>query len=223
MTDDELIAALRARVEAGDYLDKLEGTPGVDVQGGGAFRQHGDLLARLYCRGTPEYARAEAAGWLQRLPRLARANEAEVRRAERALDQSLPPLLRRSYLDVANGGFGPGYGLLGVRGGHRHERGAGIERYESDKCATLVSLLHWGCGIHSLVDCATPDARMWASDPNAPDDKDDPVFPQPYTLATWLARWLDGTLPQPFGVLDEATGRHRDATAAEHRAALADE
>ncbi len=31
---------------------------------------------------------------------------------------ALPPVLRALYLQVANGGFGPGDGLIGVRGGH---------------------------------------------------------------------------------------------------------
>jgi hypothetical protein len=30
---------------------------------------------------------------------------------------SLPPLLGRLWVEVANGGFGPGYGLLGLNGG----------------------------------------------------------------------------------------------------------
>jgi SMI1 / KNR4 family (SUKH-1) len=36
----------------------------------------------------------------------------ELERAEEALGFALPPLLRRVYGEVANGGFGPGYGLV---------------------------------------------------------------------------------------------------------------
>lgn len=37
--------------------------------------------------------------------------------AEKSLGFSLPKLLRRIYAEVGNGGFGPGYGLLGVGSG----------------------------------------------------------------------------------------------------------
>lgn len=46
------------------------------------------------------------------VPRPATIVEASA--AERALGFELPPLLRRLYLEIANGGFGPGYGLEGV-------------------------------------------------------------------------------------------------------------
>jgi hypothetical protein len=40
--------------------------------------------------------------------------DSEVDAAEAALGFRIPPLLRRLYLEVGNGGFGPGYGLIGV-------------------------------------------------------------------------------------------------------------
>src|SRR5690242_12415879 len=42
------------------------------------------------------------------------ATPAAVEAAEQALGFALPPLLRQLYLEVGNGGFGPGYGLSGV-------------------------------------------------------------------------------------------------------------
>ena len=39
-----------------------------------------------------------------------------VLEAESALGGPLPPLLRRLLLEVANGGFGPDDGIIGVRG-----------------------------------------------------------------------------------------------------------
>jgi len=42
------------------------------------------------------------------------ADEALLARAESALGASLPPFLRRVYAEVADGGFGPGVGLLGL-------------------------------------------------------------------------------------------------------------
>jgi hypothetical protein len=42
------------------------------------------------------------------------ATVAEVDAAEKALSFAIPQLLRRLYLEVGNGGFGPNYGLEGV-------------------------------------------------------------------------------------------------------------
>lgn len=42
----------------------------------------------------------------------------QVQTTELALGFALPPLLRMVYMRVANGGFGPGEGLTGVRGGY---------------------------------------------------------------------------------------------------------
>lgn len=47
------------------------------------------------------------------------ATEEQVRTTETCLGFTLPPLLRGLYLQVANGGFGPGTGLYGVKGGYK--------------------------------------------------------------------------------------------------------
>lgn len=46
------------------------------------------------------------------------ATEEQVQATETRLGFALPPLLRCLYLQVANGGFGPGLGLPGVKGGY---------------------------------------------------------------------------------------------------------
>ena len=46
-----------------------------------------------------------------------------VRKAEATLGFNLPPLLIQVYTEVANGGFGPGYGLLGLAGGFADDLG----------------------------------------------------------------------------------------------------
>ncbi len=43
----------------------------------------------------------------------------EIERAEAALSAPLPPLMREIWLQVGNGGFGPGYGITGVYTGER--------------------------------------------------------------------------------------------------------
>lgn len=46
--------------------------------------------------------------------------EEQLRKIEDAMGCVHPPLLRTLYLQVANGGFGPGYGLTGIPGGSHH-------------------------------------------------------------------------------------------------------
>src|SRR5437588_8306477 len=56
--------------------------------------------------------------------------------AEQALGFALPPVLRRIYLEVGNGGFGPGYGLIGVPGGAVDDTGHNIvELYQGFRTA----------------------------------------------------------------------------------------
>ena len=42
--------------------------------------------------------------------------ETVIAGVEESLGFRLQPLLRRVYGEIANGGFGPGYGILGLRG-----------------------------------------------------------------------------------------------------------
>ncbi|HEX6478758.1 MAG TPA: SMI1/KNR4 family protein [Ktedonobacteraceae bacterium] len=57
--------------------------------------------------------------WLPHHPTLLYppATDEQLQATEEALGFPLPPLLRALYAQVANGGFGPGYGLLGAIGG----------------------------------------------------------------------------------------------------------
>jgi len=45
------------------------------------------------------------------------ATDAQIAATEAALGYPLPPMLRVLYQNVANGGFGPDYGIYGVQGG----------------------------------------------------------------------------------------------------------
>lgn len=49
--------------------------------------------------------------------------QAAVARAEESLELQIPELLRRYYTEVANGGFGPGLGVLGLEGGYSGDYG----------------------------------------------------------------------------------------------------
>lgn len=108
------------------------------------------------------------------------ATAQQVAETEGMLGFALPPLLRELFTTVANGGFGPGYGLNGVIGGFgerlpegylgfkQSSRLVDIAWYEQRQQPTtllrlpfyvhpdrFVMLCHWGCAIYSYLDCWT--------------------------------------------------------------------
>jgi hypothetical protein len=228
MTDDEVVHALQGLVAAGEYLDSLPGVPGARLSGGGWFQGN----RRIYRRGSPQHLEAQAAGLVDRLPPLTPASPAAVEEAERLLGLGLPVLLRRLSLEVGNGGFGPGYGILGVDGGHTDGQNTAVELFPWRwsppapwaATAVLLPICAWGCGIFSLVNCADPQAGMWGWDPNPlpHDDLGKALHDQTMTLTDWLERWLQGRLYQPVSVHDPSTGQWRGATDQEYATWLAE-
>jgi hypothetical protein len=214
---------VRVMIRSGRYRDEIPGLPGVALSGGGMFR--GDR--RLYWRGTSEYATAEVEGLLDRLPPPpAPASPAAIEEAETLLGGPLPGLLKELFME-ANGGFGPGYGMLGLRGGFTDDTG----RTALDICTEisrgmwpgappgLLPLCHWGCAIYSFVQCPSGQIYAWDPNPVEPDD-DIPFFAQDYDFDSWIESWLDGSLQQPWLMYDPETHRYRGATIEETQAAL---
>jgi SMI1 / KNR4 family (SUKH-1) len=212
---------------AGEYLDDIPGTEVLAPDG----RQHlgtaGSRYRRIYQRGSPEYLHARQAGLLEQLPALVPAPADAVEEAEDLLGCRLPPLFRRLYLEVGNGGFGPGYGMLGLRGGHRDDtRQAALGLYRQAHGASsphwsflpagLLPICYWGCGIYSFIDCSRPEGPMWGWDPNPGPVDRQALFPQPLALAGWLDRWVGCTLFQPALVRDPDTQQWRGATEQEY-------
>lgn len=221
--EDEVFDTVRVLIAQGEYRDELYGLPGQRLGGAGAIRNNRDgSQQRIYCRGTAEHLEAKAAGLVERLPPLpAPASAAMVADAERRLGYPLPPLLRRIYLELANGGFGPGYGILGVRGGHRDDDGNDLVASYFDwqqvwrpPKRPLLPLCHWGCAIYSFVDLASPPGCMWGYDPNPvpADELHKALVSQSITFVAWLERWAAGRLFQPTAVQDPSTGAWRSAT-----------
>lgn len=133
--------------------------------------------------------------------------EDELRAVEAILGFALPELLRRLYGEVANGGFGPAYGLLGLRGGALNEdRLDAIGVYLRFRATDahdphwrwperLLPLGHLGCGMFLCVDCTSPDGSLVWFEPNPHEQGapwDDSFIPFPVDLAGWLQRWLAG-------------------------------
>jgi hypothetical protein len=147
----------------------------------------GDLVARLRRQaetGVEPNGRA--------MPQYPPASEATVAEAEERLGFPFPPLLRRLYLEVGNGGFGPGFGLVGVEGGHEMnlERGytvdgvyAVMQAYKWPK--RLLAIGDWGCGRWICLEgrfdhgniVTLVEEELWVTD---------------FTLQSFLEAWLDG-------------------------------
>ena len=92
-----------------------------------------------------------------------------VDEAERHLGFELPHLLVRIYLEVANGGFGPGFGLLGVNGGWTDSdmdlvEWALLKRTLGCQRQCRLILCHHGCAVYSIVHCTTPDLEVLRRD-----------------------------------------------------------
>jgi hypothetical protein len=207
ISEDAVFEAVRAAVEAGEYTDYL---PAARAQGRNRGAAEGEPARNApdggYLRGTPEHRQARALGLAARLPRPPVAAAGAVQAVEQATGCPLPRLLRRLFLEVANGGFGPGYGgTLGVPGDqgrrypgdwddllHVHRAFGGgpgphVPRH-------MLWLYEWGCCTWSLVDCSSPEGVMWVWDPNGAGQS---LFCQEISLTEWLAAWLQGRLRMP--------------------------
>lgn len=134
------------------------------------------------------------------------ASAAALDSAERSLGLRLPVLLRRLYAEIANGGFGPGYGLLGVPPeGATDDLGKNlVSLYQTYREADdphwtwpvgLVPVAHLGCAMYACVNAATQPAGVIWFEPNGHElgtPWDASFIPLADSLETWLQTWLDG-------------------------------
>lgn len=135
------------------------------------------------------------------------ASPAQLADAERALGFALPNSMRELYLRVGNGGYGPGYGLIGVADGAADDNGKRlVELYASFAAADpddphwrwpprLLPVAHLGCAMYVCIDCSTPEERVVWFEPNPHADGepwDDSFIPLAPSMTTWLESWLAG-------------------------------
>jgi hypothetical protein len=131
MSDDEIIAALRARVADSRPTD------------------------------LSNYS-----------PRLDHATADDVEAAEQVIGYPLPPLLRRIYLEVANGGIGPFGGIDGLPTLADTSYVSTLNAYEDWYAVDLepdeppplprgvMVLCDFGCAMAAMIDFRTPDGAM---------------------------------------------------------------
>jgi SMI1 / KNR4 family (SUKH-1) len=136
------------------------------------------------------------------------ASEQAIANAERDIGFRFPALLRDLYLKVANGGVGPGYQILGVKGGHTSDEGDSIsELYVVFSGADpedpswqwpkgIVPFCHWGCAIYSCFDATKENYPVVWFDPNNRafgEPMELQFIPHRDSLESWFKGWLDGT------------------------------
>ncbi len=125
----------------------------------------------------------------------ATASAEVVEEAERRLGFRIPALLKACYVRVGNGGFGPGYGIIGVEGGSVSDHGNLVETHgvlkqdqESEGRAWpggLLPFCEWGCNIFSCVDCSDLRHPVYTF-------QDFAVGPQAYALDKFFELWMVG-------------------------------
>ncbi len=115
----------------------------------------------------------------------------QITRAEHRIGFPLPEGLRTLYLEVANGGFGPGYGILGIDDGATDDRGDNVEELCEQLSAPdpevpewewrehALPFCYWGCQVYS---CLTPDGSV--IDLDGYEWRGDGI-----PLVDWLWRW----------------------------------
>jgi len=126
---------------------------------------------------------------------------------ENELELTMPSILTRIYTEVANGGFGPCYGMLGLKGGIRNEDGNDvIGQYKGYRMEdpedphwkwprTLLPVFSLGCAMYWCVDCRSQEGKLVWFEPNPHEfgqSWSDAFFPSDYTLENLLLDWVDG-------------------------------
>jgi hypothetical protein len=97
-----------------------------------------------------------------------RATPEQITATQAILGFPLPQLLREILLKIGNGGFGPGYGLIGVDGGYSDFKGEHLAELAREIGALdrrINPICNWGCGIYSCLDCDKPEASVLIFNP----------------------------------------------------------
>jgi len=116
----------------------------------------------------------------------------QLQRCEDSLGLRLPVLLRRLYLEIGNGGFGPGYGIFPIPNGPAIGPRTIVSMYEDFRksCEAntwqwppgLLPICDWGCLIYTYVYASSSEQPVFTSTEYG-------VQPTPWTLETWLTDW----------------------------------
>lgn len=116
----------------------------------------------------------------------------QIAYVESLLDIEIPHMLKRCYLEIGNGGFGPGYGIIGLPLGHESSWGdlvatvTELRRIE-DCTVSLLPIIDFGCAQIMCVDCDDDEIIVNCLEGD--------FHYEEYTLTQLLERWCDGEIP----------------------------
>ncbi len=133
----------------------------------------------------------------------------QVVETTRTLGFAPPDLLVRMFRTIGNGGFGPGYGFMGLAGGSGDDRRrTSVEVYHwlreeddgedllpgEEPCPPMIPegmlpIAYLGCCIYFCVDCQAGDEQIWLFDGDADDNQ---LQPFGMDLRQWLHDWEGG-------------------------------
>ncbi|KOG31660.1 hypothetical protein ADK37_30095 [Streptomyces resistomycificus] len=126
------------------------------------------------------------------------ASAENVAAFERVVGYPMPKLLRRMYLEVANGGFGPWEAVSLTDTGDWFSDCADITTAYRDFVDPehglppgIVPLMDRGCAMWTLIDFRTEDGQIWDWDPNLCCTRHASA-PLGQSLAQWLIDWIRG-------------------------------
>jgi hypothetical protein len=148
-------------------------------------------------------AKRRTDAYIDPVPILAVADLKELDAAEAAIGRPLPHVLRLVLEQVANGGFGPGYGLLGVGPtGHRINLASGevdlnladFHRFHTEHDPQWdrdqLVILDWGDAVWGTVSLSTGLVSTFRGDTDTYEAQH--VEDLGIDLETWLMRWAQG-------------------------------
>lgn len=140
----------------------------------------------------------------------------DVDYVEQQLGFTLPTIVRRLSTEVADGRYGPAWGInrlkhppnypfgpfwevaMSVESWHRMYQEQNDERAELFRAACpkhFIRFCEVGCNISIGIDCTTEAGRLFTDDPNLSQNFDECVVPMEETIEEWLWKWLDEPWP----------------------------
>lgn len=131
------------------------------------------------------------AAWLSTARPYPPASTTALQVAEGELGRKIHPHLRRVLGEIANGGVGPGNGLVGVSSGHADDEGrtlVAFTRFLTEAFPSLptnaVGLCDWGGSVWSALGGENDESilTLWEGG----------VVQTPWVFDEWLACWFEG-------------------------------
>lgn len=155
-----------------------------------------DLLKKIQSRALNPHTRIDMDIGVHELPPI--LSEENIQQFENKIGYVLPDILKQLFLQIGNGGFGPGYGLFPLISDKEENMldfsqdfvSCGFEFWKPSH----IPLVHWGCGIYTFMDLEQPHANLQVFDGSNYDEEIpefNGVFEIPHTLDSFLQAWVN--------------------------------